>query len=368
MTASKVSNLVRFAVIGCGRVVHELHLPAWKQVPTAKLVAACDSSAEAIAEMTRLQPGIRGYSHVEELLGQRDELDFVVLATPGGSHRGLGEQILAEKVHLLCEKPLALEAAVAERLFAAAEANNILLTPIHNYRFKNNSLAALRCVRAGQIGDIVSVYLRFHTGSLFEEQSAWRRKEREHRILLFDFAYHFVDIGLLFLGPIASLQFVDSEVDDLGLRYVVFGTLHKNGARGLFELILDSSCSRTEIEVLGEDRGLVLEFFPDGFRLLPRRDTPLHRAIGDLRRVAVYAKGRLGERVLGAAPHKSIPHARLFNAFVDAVTSGRRNPVEKHSALQTISLLEEVARRAYVGSVAEELEPARVRAEIAPLL
>jgi predicted dehydrogenase len=337
-------------------VVRQLHLPAWKNVPGVKLVAACDSSMEALRAVSELQPGIRRYQQLEDFLGQRDDLDFVVLATPGISHPQLGEQILGRKLHLLCEKPLALDVVSAQRLFSAAKANGVLLTAIHNYRFRSNSIAALRCIDTAELGDVVSVGLRFHSGSLFDEPAAWMRREREHKILLFDFAYHFVDLALLFLGPVVSLQFVDSAVDNLGLRYAVFGTRHDSGARGLFELMLDASSTRTEIQVLGEKRGLALEFFPNGFRLLPRRDTPLHRAMGDIRRLRAYAGGRLKERFF-SAPQNSVPHRCLFAAFVDAVTQGGPNPVAEEGVLRTISLLEAVARRAYRGVDPGELAP-----------
>jgi predicted dehydrogenase len=338
---------LQFGLIGCGRVVRELHLPAWKQIPSARLVAACDSSPEALTAMSQLQPGIRQYRRVEDLLAHTDDFDFMVLATPGTSHPELGEQILARKLHLLCEKPLALDVASARRLFFAAETNGVLLTAIHNYRFRSNSIAALHSFRSGSLGDIASVNLRFHSGSLFDEPATWMRREREHKILLFDLAYHFVDLALLFLGPVASLRFADSAVDNLGLRYAAFGTLHDNGARGLFELMLDSSCARTEIQVLGEERGFALEFFPNGFRLLPRRDTPLHRAIGDIGRLGAYAGRRLKERLFIAAPGNSVPHKRLFAAFVEALIDGGPNPIGNEEVLRTISLLEHVAGRAY---------------------
>lgn len=348
---SKTQEL-HFGIVGCGRVVQELHLPAWRLVPEARLVAICDANHSALETASALQPRVRQYTQIDEFLADASDLDFVVLATPGVTHLTIGQQILQNKLHLLCEKPLALDARDAEHLYDIAERENVTLTPIHNYRYRNTVLAAFS--RRAALGDVTSVNVRFQSGSLFNEPVAWRRQERCHRILLFDFAYHLVDIAILFLGPLSQLRFVDSEVDSMGLQYVVFGTLHKSGARGLFELMLDASCCRAEIEVLGESAGLALDFFPDGFRMLPPRDTPYHRGIADARRLLRFTLNNAKGRIPGRVSYRALPHARLFQAFVDALNQDGSNPVPRAEVMQTISLLGEVAVRAYGTGVSVE--------------
>lgn len=337
---------LRFGVIGCGRVVQDLHLPAWRAVPQAQLVAACDADDRALQTMGAVHPAVRLYRDVEALLSARD-LDFVVLATPGASHRVIGEQVLRRGLPVLCEKPLALTVGDAEHLFRVADQEGVMLTPIHNYRYKDNARAALALYARRALGDVVCVDLRFRSGSLFDEPKPWMRLERQNRILLFDFAYHTVDLALLFLGPVREVRFVDAEVDHLGLQYVVFGTLHEHGGRGLFELMLDASSLRTELEVLGEQRGVALDFFPDGFRVLPRRDTPIHRGLADARRAVRFAANRLRERREDGTSYRAVPHARAFRAFVEALQRRRANPVSPRSVVQTLSLLSTVSERAY---------------------
>jgi predicted dehydrogenase len=341
------SSELAFGIIGCGRVVQELHLPAWQLIPEARLVAICDANQAALQAVSTTQPEVRHYTTVEAFLADAHDLNFVVLATPGVSHPTIGEQVLRRKLHLLCEKPLALSTRDAEHLFKVADEEGVVLTPIHNYRYRDTVLAARGRAAQGVLGDIVSVSVRFRSGSLFDEPATWMRQERLHRTLLFDFAYHFVDLALLFLGPIDSLRFVEAEMDSVGLQSVVFGTLHKHGARGFFELMLDASCCRTEIEVLGESCGLALDFFPDGFRMLPRRDTPLHRGIADARRCFQFALYRVKQSLPRSTSYHVLPHAGLFRAFVDALRREGANPVPRAEVLQTLSLLSGVAERAY---------------------
>ncbi|MFQ5850576.1 MAG: Gfo/Idh/MocA family protein [Candidatus Binatia bacterium] len=338
---------LRFGIIGCGRVVQELHLPAWKLIREAHLLAICDPSRAALHFVSARYPGVRQYTDVDAFLEDASDLDFVVLATPGNSHFSIGEKVLYKKLHLLCEKPLSLSARDSQRLFKTAEQQGVVLTPIHNYRYRDTVKKALAYRTQGVLGDIVSASVRFRSRSLFQEPATWMRKEREHRALLFDLAYHFVDLALLFLGPTSSVRFVDAELDGTGLQYVVFGTLHACGSRGLFELMLDASSFWTQIEVQGERGSLMLEFFPDGFRMLPQRDTPLHRAFYDAGRLFRFARSLIKERLPRGIPRRALPHTHMLRAFVEALQRGGPSPIPEAEVMQTIGLLDEVVNCAY---------------------
>jgi predicted dehydrogenase len=337
----------RFGIIGCGGVVEELHLPAWRMLPDVELVALCDSSTARLDAVGARYPAARRYLEVEEFLSSASDLDFVVLATPARSHPALAGRAIRQGLHLLCEKPLAFSAGDASALFDLAERNGVMLTCIHNYRFKDNSQQALQAQARGQLGDIVAVNVCFRSGPLFEERPPWRRRERENRILLFDIGIHFVDLALLFLGPVETLRFVDASVDQVGIQRVVFTTAHRSGCRGLFEMMVDASNCRTEIEILGESRSMALQFFPNGFRMLPPRETPLHRAIADARRLLAYGRQALPGWIGAPNSSRANSHAELFRRFVGALGGSADNPVPRGGVIETIALLDNVARLAY---------------------
>jgi predicted dehydrogenase len=341
------SPALSFGIIGCGRVVRELHLPAWRTVQGVRLVSVCDSSTAALKEVATAFPGVRIFTDPEELLTASGELAFVDIATPGPTHAALVQAAIKRRINVICEKPLALRALEATRLYDAAGQAAVMVTAIHNYRFKRNSEAALEALKAGALGDIVSVGVRFRAGSIFGEQTAWLRRERESRTVLFDSGIHLVDLAMLFLGPLENLRFVDSDVDDLGIQRVVFGTAHSNGSRGLFDFMIDSASASTEIEIQGEAKALNMQFFPEGVRFLPVRDNPVDRAIAESRRAYSYFKGLLGERLLRKTCHRAVSHARLFSAFTEALRSGGPNPIPPEQVLHALGILDEVAQRAY---------------------
>jgi predicted dehydrogenase len=340
-------QLLQFGIIGCGRIVQGVHLSAWRAIKHVRLVAICDPFDSALQAISARYPKVRKYSDVDSFLADAGDLDFVVLATPADSHFAIGEKILRNKRHLLCEKPLALNERDAQHLYDVAETEGVILTPIHNYKYRDSVMKALSYAENGALGDVVSFTVRYKFGSLFKNPVLWRREERKQRVLLFDIAFHSGYLAFLFAGALSSVRFVDAEVDSAGLQYVVFGTLHNNGCRGLFELMLDASCYKAEMEVLGERGGFMLDFLPHGFRVLPRCDTPLHRGRGDLRLLFNFASASAKSRLLRELPARAIPHSRLFSAFIDTIRTGAPNPVSKAETMQTISLLSQVAKFAY---------------------
>jgi hypothetical protein len=153
---------------------------------------------------------------------------------------------------------------------------------------------------------------------------------------------------MLFLGPLRSLRFVEADTDSLGIQRVLFATLHENGSRGMFDLMNDAASTSTEIEVLGESAGLSLQFFPQGFRMLRARDTPLHRGLAEGRRLIDFARDSLGDRIRRSqCSYRARSHADLFAEFVAALQDGKPNPVPATGVLETIGLLDEIAVHSY---------------------
>jgi predicted dehydrogenase len=359
------SGTLSFGIIGCGRVVRELHVPAWRTVKEAKVVSVCDSSKSALKEMERICPGVQTFADLDKFFAASPSLAFVDIATPGATHAALVQSALSHGLNVICEKPLTISASDATRLYHAADNACVMLTVIHNYRHKRNSEAALNALKNGMLGDIATVVVRFRAGSIFAEQIAWLRRERENRTVLFDSGIHLVDLAMLFLGPLESLRFVDADVDDVGIQRVVFGTAHRNGSRGLFDFMIDAAATVTDIEVQGESGALNLQFFPPGLRFMPPRDTPIHGALAEIRRGCDYFKHVVGERLFGKLSERAASHAHLFQLFVHALRSGGSNPTPPAQVMNAIGLLDQVAARAY-SAPSRDVPSNHVRADLQP--
>src|SRR5260370_31706726 len=107
-------ELLRIGVIGAGGVGRSIHLPGFALCPQAEIGAVCDPDPEAARSL-----GVaRTFQRVENLLALRD-VDAVVVATPNYLHREIVLAALAAGKHVLCEKPLARNAAAARAVAGA---------------------------------------------------------------------------------------------------------------------------------------------------------------------------------------------------------------------------------------------------------
>lgn len=106
-------SVLRLGVIGCGRIAQVAHLPAIAKEPTVQLVAVSDPSA-VLATAVGARYEVPGYTDTAELL--RDDLDAVLIAVPDRFHQSVGAQALEAGLHVLIEKPAALDSAQAIEL------------------------------------------------------------------------------------------------------------------------------------------------------------------------------------------------------------------------------------------------------------
>ena len=127
-------NTLNFAIIGCGGITLQNHLPGLALCPEAKLVALCDNDA-ATLQRASLQTGIKGISTKYEELVQRDDVDAVIIATPNFTHAPIALAAIAAGKHVLCEKPLAMNYAEAKQMADAAERAGVRHMSAFTYRF-----------------------------------------------------------------------------------------------------------------------------------------------------------------------------------------------------------------------------------------
>ena len=104
----------RLGVIGCGRVFERFHLPAIARVPTIELAAACDTDPSRFSWAARQAL----YATAAELICHPG-LDAILVLTPPAHHADAAVRALESGLHVLVEKPMALERAEGRRMVQA---------------------------------------------------------------------------------------------------------------------------------------------------------------------------------------------------------------------------------------------------------
>ena len=159
----------------------------------------------------------------EELLAD-DEIDAVYIPLPNSLH---AEWVIAAAragKHVLCEKPLALDAAEAERMVAACERNGVLLAEAFMYRLHPTWVAVRDIVASGRIGRLSAVQSWF---SYFNDDPTNIRNLPElGGGALYDIGCYCVSLSrLLFGAEPKRVQGAMVREPDMGIDVMVSGLL-----------------------------------------------------------------------------------------------------------------------------------------------
>jgi len=114
---NKCSTRLKTAIVGCGKVAGT-HALAYRALPNSEFVAACDVSPER-AEAFGAKFQVRGYTDLEEMLS-REKVDVLSVCTQHTQHPAAVEAAAAAGVHVISEKPLAIDLVSCDRAIAAA--------------------------------------------------------------------------------------------------------------------------------------------------------------------------------------------------------------------------------------------------------
>jgi predicted dehydrogenase len=120
--------MVRFGIIGTGRI-SDWVLKGAEQDPRIKVTAVCSRSeqaAEAFVERNHLAKGAKTYTSVEEMAADPD-VDAIYVGTPNQTHCDYTITCLEAGKHVLCEKPLAINAEEGRRMIDKARTKGLLL-------------------------------------------------------------------------------------------------------------------------------------------------------------------------------------------------------------------------------------------------
>ncbi len=195
---------LRIALIGCGGITLQNHLPGLALCPDTRVAALCDADPVAL-ERARQQTGAAVVSTRYEDIVTRDDVDAVIIATPNVTHAPIARAAVAAGKHVLCEKPLALTAAEARGMAEAAERAGVRHMTAFTYRFVPAMRYLASLVRRGALGDI----RHFRSCRLQDwgtRPLGWRQVRRLAGTgELGDMLSHRIDFAHLLVGPMARL-------------------------------------------------------------------------------------------------------------------------------------------------------------------
>ena len=198
-----MADKVRVGVIGTGGIAHGAHLPGYFQIPDqCEIVALCDIDPAAIRKTQDKFPATQSaqtFDDYQKLLAM-DDLDAVSVCTPNYVHHGPTVAAFAAGKHVLCEKPIAMNAREAREMVDAGKKAGKILQIGYNSRFAPPNQTLKKFVEAGELGDIYYARAQALRVRGIPGWGVFIDKSKQGGGPLIDIGVHILDLTLWLMG------------------------------------------------------------------------------------------------------------------------------------------------------------------------
>lgn len=224
---------VKWGVLGTANIARGCTIPGMKRADGCELYAVAGRNEEKVRQYKEEFGFAKSYIGYEELL-KDPEVQAVYIPLPNHLHKEWVLKALKAGKHVLCEKPLALNADDAREMYDEAKANGVILMEAYAYLHSPYIASLKKDVAEGMIGDVDYIETAFLTQGYIEDI-------RLHKEMGGGAMY---DLGCYCTTMILSL--VDSEPDqvlgnaefsDLGVDVFTTALIKfRNGVRAAFNI------------------------------------------------------------------------------------------------------------------------------------
>ncbi|MFH1921973.1 MAG: NAD-dependent epimerase/dehydratase family protein [Planctomycetota bacterium] len=260
------TSLKHVTVLGFGRVVQSLHLPA-----LAKLAFKGDLDAFDLRGFEAAGVTVR-----KAAAGCSTDSDLLIVATPGPTHAETIQLLGTARGPVLVEKPLCYSRSELDRWTEYDQGRDDPIVVCHNYRLKRNVTRMLRVLQRHNPGELRHVTLQFQSPPVAYESSAWLRRERVARTLLMDYGIHFLDLACMFSTDGWQADHVRYSLDGAGNTGMVEGRLSSDAYSVSFLLAQGFGPRRAKLLYNFQNYTCSLGFFPDTFVPFLSNDNAAH--------------------------------------------------------------------------------------------
>jgi xylose dehydrogenase (NAD/NADP) len=246
------ANQLRWGILGCAGIAVRAVIPGIRASETGVVAAIASRDLAKSKEMAAQLNIDKAYGSYEELLAD-SEIDAVYIPLPNHLHMEWTLRAAQAGKHVLCEKPIALDAAQAEKMVTACEQAGVQLAEAFMYRHHPRYFGIKEIIRSGEIGSIRGIH-----GAFTFNNAASGSNVRFHRFMGGGSLY---DVGCY---PISAARYLLEQEPNAATMHAFFSPEHDDVdmmASGLLEftggVALTFDCGmwaagRNTLEVLGD--------------------------------------------------------------------------------------------------------------------
>ncbi len=332
-------STIKFGLVGAGGIA-QTYSGAFGMTRSSTLVAVADVRREAAEALAQAHEA-RAYADYREMI-ESEQLHAVIVSTPPQTHPEICIELMERGLHVLCEKPLAIDSSSARRMLEAAERCEVKFTMASKFRYVDDVLRAKAIVTSGILGDIILLENTF--AGHVDMKSRWNSDpEISGGGVLIDNGTHSVDIVRYFLGPLSEVQAVEGKrIQDIPVEDTVrlFVRTQKNE---MGSIDLSWSLNKQNpyyISIYGGEGTVLVGWQESKYRRTSDQDwivfgNGYHKFQAFRNQIDNFAGAILGEEALRIKPIDALASVTVVEAAYEALWRDSWVPISRESAETT---------------------------------
>ena len=320
---------VKWGIIGTANIARWGMIPGMKQADNCELYAIAGRSLEKAESYKQNYGFTKAYGSYDELLDD-PEVQAVYVPLPNDIHVKWVTEALKKGKHVLCEKPLALNAEEAQLMYDTAKANGVILMEAYAYLHSPYIESLKDDIKSGIIGDVDYVDTSFVT-------QGYKEDFRLHKELgggaFYNLGCYCTTMILSMIDSDPEMVKAVAEFSDLGVDLSTSAILRfKNGARAALQvgMILDmTSNSRYDRLLIHGTKGSIrsdVEYNQEGdvsYRIFTKDGDVIERKVfvpnNYSLEVTQHGKCILEGETPHVTPEFSMKNTRLMDQVLDEI-------------------------------------------------
>ena len=274
MSNNSENRPLRWGIAATGKIAASM-CQALQGLPDADIVSVGSRTQEASDAFARRFSIPHAHGSYDALWGD-DDVDVVYIASPHSHHHSMTIAALDAGKHVLCEKPIAVNAAQAREMVEAATRNDRFLMEAMWTWFIPAVVDIRQRVLDGEIGELKVVEANFGI-AVADPDGRHRRIDLAGGAMLDVGIYPITFARYLAGDPVAAK--VSGILGDTGVDATVGGVVtYASGALGVFHTSLDmvSSLGASVFGTFGRIDVDAPFWFPSGFTVRLTGEEPVH--------------------------------------------------------------------------------------------
>ncbi len=200
-----MTEQVRVGLVGTSWWSETFHLAGLASHPRAEITAICGRDRARAEQLAERHGSPTVFTDHREMMSS-GLLDAVVIATPDDTHRSMALDAIANRLHVLCEKPLARSANDAREMLDAAQAVDRVHMVMFTWRWLGIFAYLHTLIEAGYLGHCRDAHFAMYGDYASDPTYNWRFDPRRGSGIVGDFGSHMIDLARWYLGDITQVS------------------------------------------------------------------------------------------------------------------------------------------------------------------